>query len=306
VTWLVLAGEALDRLFDTRGDAAGAPRLGRLARVSVACVLAALVNPFHVAALVFPLRVTADTTAKDFIIEWFSPAFQHPELRLFEGLLLFLLAAPPAARRLGRLADVAILVAFIHITLDATRNIPPFVIVLTPVAGSLGMELWARLGETLRALPRARAAALVALALAVGVGFFRDVGPRLPALALPRWGIAGGFPAGAADFLQQHPVPGAMFNDYGWGGYLTWRLYPDYRVFIDGRIAIYPADVREDFVTVNNAEPGWQEVLDRRGIGLIVIRAGTALATVLREAGWAVLYQDPHAVVFQRRPGPRA
>jgi hypothetical protein len=306
VLWLVLAGEALDRLFDPRGDAASAAPLGRLAGVAVACALFALVNPFHVAALTFPLRVAADATAKDFIIEWFSPAFQHPELRLFEGLLLFLLAAQPAARRLSRLADVVVLLAFIHITLDATRNIPPFVIVLAPVAGSLGTAVWDRLGEARRAMPRARAAALAALALVVGLAWFRDAGPRLPVLALPRWGVAGGFPAGAAEFLRQNPLPGAMFNDYGWGGYLTWKLHPGYRVFIDGRIAIFPVDVREDFVTVNNAEPGWQEVLDRRGIGLIVIRAGTALSTVLREAGWAVRYQDPQAVVFQRRPGPPA
>jgi hypothetical protein len=306
VVWLVLLGEAVDRLFDPRGDAATAAPLGRLAGVAIACALAALVNPFHVAALTFPLRVAADVTAKDFIIEWFSPAFQHPELRLLEGLLLFLLAALPAARRVSRLADVMVLVAFIHITLDATRNIPPFVIVLAPVAGSLGMEAWARLGEARRALPRARAVALAVLALAIGLAFFRDVGPRLPGMAAPRFGVAGGFPAGAADFLRLNAVPGAMFNDYGWGGYLTWRLYPGYRVFIDGRIAIFPPDVREDFLTVNNAEPGWQEVLERRGIGLAVVRAGTALSTVLREAGWTVLYQDPQAVVFQRRAEPRA
>ena len=26
-----------------------------------------------------------------------------------------------------------------------------------------------------------------------------------------------------------------MFNPYVWGGYLIWSLYPDYKVFIDGR-----------------------------------------------------------------------
>lgn len=305
---VVLVGQVVDRLFDVRGDAVGGPRLRRLAAVGVACLAAALVNPFHVRALTFPVQVSLDATAKDFIIEWFSPAFQHPELRPFEGLLLFLLAVQPAARRLPRLADVVLLVAFIHITLDATRNIPPFVIVLTPVAGRLGVEAWARLRGVLgvgSAIPRARAAALLALALLVGLVWFRDLGPRLPGMVRPGWGVAQGFPVAAADFLAANPLQGAMFNDYGWGGYLTWRLFPRYRVFIDGRIAIFPADVREDFVAVNNVEPGWQEALDRRGINLILVRTGTALSAVLREAGWAVAYQDPQAVIFQRRPAAR-
>src|SRR6202043_1125535 len=43
------------------------------------------------------------------------------------------------------------------------------------------------------------------------------------------------FPSGAADFLLAHGVTSPMFNTYEYGGYLMWRLWPQERVFIDGR-----------------------------------------------------------------------
>ena len=42
-----------------------------------------------------------------------------------------------------------------------------------------------------------------------------------------------------------------MFNEYDWGGYLLFRLYPKYRVFIDGRV-VRP-DVFGDYRTIVSA-----------------------------------------------------
>src|SRR5262249_13612871 len=44
-----------------------------------------------------------------------------------------------------------------------------------------------------------------------------------------------GYPVGAADFLVAHRVTGPIFNVYEQGGYLMWRLWPQAKVFIDGR-----------------------------------------------------------------------
>lgn len=307
VLGLATLGEAADRLFDAGEVRPNAPRVGRMAAVWVACVAAALLNPFHVHALTFPLDVAADRAAKDLIIEWFSPAFQYPQLRLFEGLLLFFLAALPAVRRRVRLTEIVILVAFVHLTLDATRNIPLFVIVLAPLAGRAGVEAWARLRSVAQALgqsARPRVLAAACLAVLVPLGGLRDLARLRIETLRPEWAVADIFPSRAADFLLANPLPGPLFNDYGWGGYLTWRLYPRYRVFIDGRVAIYSPDVREDFLTINNGRPGWREALERRGVRLVLIRNRTALAALLREArGWSVAYEDGLAVVFQRRPG---
>ena len=42
-------------------------------------------------------------------------------------------------------------------------------------------------------------------------------------------------PVRAVDFIAEKSLPEPLFNPYEWGGYLIWRLYPDYQVFIDSR-----------------------------------------------------------------------
>ena len=48
-------------------------------------------------------------------------------------------------------------------------------------------------------------------------------------------------------FLKQHKLNGLIFNDYLIGGYLIWKLYPDYKVFIDSRNGPYLKEVSPDY-----------------------------------------------------------
>jgi hypothetical protein len=63
---------------------------------------------------------------------------------------------------------------------------------------------------------------------AIGAAFARG---RFLQLRVAAWTI----PAGAADYLLEHHVTAPVFNTYEQGGYLIWRLWPQERVFIDGR-----------------------------------------------------------------------
>jgi hypothetical protein len=53
----------------------------------------------------------------------------------------------------------------------------------------------------------------------------------------PTFGVASTLPAGAVAFLRREGRRGTLWNEYVWGGYLIWHLYPDLRVSIDGRMA---------------------------------------------------------------------
>lgn len=44
------------------------------------------------------------------------------------------------------------------------------------------------------------------------------------------------YPVKAVDYILQHSLPGNLFHDLNDGGYLIWRLFPRYQVFIDTRI----------------------------------------------------------------------
>jgi hypothetical protein len=106
-------------------------------------------------------------------------------------------------------------------------------------------------------------------------------------------------PVDAVTFIKQQTPPGRLFNSYNWGGYLLWEL-PEYPVFIDGRTDLYNEQVISQWFQVVEAKPGWQEVLDRWHVRLILLEPGTPLIGYLENAGWQELYQDDVAVVYAR------
>jgi hypothetical protein len=117
------------------------------------------------------------------------------------------------------------------------------------------------------------------------------------------------FPAGAADFLREHHVTAPMFNTYEYGGYLIWRLWPQERVFIDGRAL--SESVFNDYARILYDHDG-QALLDRYGIEVIVMNtfepSGGLTYTMApsladpSQTRWKLVYQDSQAIVLMRTP----
>jgi len=152
-----------------------------------------------------------------------------------------------------------------------------------------------------------------ALAMGVLAGLARS---RFFQLRAAEWLV----PAGAADYLAANYVKGPIFNTYEQGGYLIWRLWPQERVFIDGRAL--SENVYQDYrqILFNEGSAADQiagpraELLDRYGIQVVVMNAldyasgalyplAIALANPASEE-WQLVYDDAQAVVFLRHPAP--
>ncbi|TAL15789.1 hypothetical protein EPN96_11570 [bacterium] len=107
------------------------------------------------------------------------------------------------------------------------------------------------------------------------------------------------YPVYAVDFVSENRLPAAIFNEFGVGGYVAWKLYPDYGVLQDGRIHAYPPEFLREF---NNAylEKRWPEFLDKYGINTGVIATRFA-PMVFPEDGWATVFWDGTFSVLLRR-----
>ena len=71
---------------------------------------------------------------------------------------------------------------------------------------------------------------------------------------------------------------------------------------MDDRVDMYPTTVVDDFLTVLRGRPGWQQVLDRDGVDVVVWDADEPLTSLLAaDPDWRIPYNDSRFVVACRR-----
>ena len=106
------------------------------------------------------------------------------------------------------------------------------------------------------------------------------------------------YPEKGAAYIEAQQPGARVFNLYEWGGYLIDRLYPDERVFIDGRADLH-GDLVPEYQDIARGK-GWQEAFERYGIDVALIPPQFPLADALKSAGWRVGYEDADQVVSVR------
>jgi hypothetical protein len=131
-------------------------------------------------------------------------------------------------------------------------------------------------------------------------------------------------PEGAADYLRTNHLTGPLFNTYEQGGYLIWRLWPQTRVFIDGRAlsdSLYK-DYREilnnDQSSADAVTGPRADLLNHYGVQVVVMNAmdyasGALYPLALALANpasseWRLVYDDAQDLIFVRgsQPSPPA
>ncbi len=113
----------------------------------------------------------------------------------------------------------------------------------------------------------------------------------------------GLFPVAAVQWLERNPPSGHMFNDFKWGGYLVWQLWPAQKDFIDGKSDL-TGEATRAYDRVESRSPGWQATLNQYDVQWAILSVDSALGQELAGDGWSILYKDGTAIVLRRGPGP--
>jgi hypothetical protein len=110
--------------------------------------------------------------------------------------------------------------------------------------------------------------------------------------------VAKRFPVAAANVVADKGYAGPLFNDFNWGGYLMWRL-PQLPVAIDGRSHLHDAQRVIHFDQVWEAKPNWREVSELKDAQLVIAEKYAPLTQLLRQdQRFKLVYEDEVAVVF--------
>ncbi|HSE15677.1 MAG TPA: hypothetical protein VLB46_01405 [Pyrinomonadaceae bacterium] len=272
--------------------------------VLVICTAVVPLNPNGLRMFSYPYETLTSESMAAFIQEWASPDF-HKALYLPLAILLLstfaALALSPTRARLGEIFLVLITALG---ALRSVRHIPIFSLFAAPV---LAKHLWAiardRGWDKLLTGAETRPngikllinIVLLLAPLALGVSriwHFASHQRNYEALRNP---------VAAVEFLKSQRLPGPIYNRYGWGGYLIYQLYPEYRVYIDGRADVYGDAFFAEAMQVYDGAGDWARSLDRYGIKTVLISPDAPLASLLRnDRGWKLVYEDKDAIIFSR------
>ncbi len=300
-----LAGWALNR-----SNPAHKRHVRFLAIVGAASLVAVLATPHGFSLYLYPFQTQGSVAQQKLIVEWFSPDFHQIYLRPFEAMVFIVIAG--FALRRPRLYDFLLTIAALGLALQSVRHVALFVAAATPVMITSYSEYWRELaasrGWTFPPVARPLFAATTAVVLAVVavvavIKIDANINPTVQQKL-----DADSYPIGAADWLAAHPDVGTrMFNQYGWGGYLAYRFYPEpnRKVFIFGEAELMGDPLLNQYNDVQNLRPDWQQILDQYHVDYVIFNTGEALSNVLAtQPGWSVAYQDKVAVIFVRATAP--
>jgi len=278
------------------------PIIWRVLLLLLACLAVVPLNPSGAQLYRYPFDTLRSPGMRSFIAEWFSPDFHESFYRPLLLVWLLLLAALASSRwrPKGRVIVPLLLTSFA--ALDAVRHIPIFVLVAIPViaaalpVASASSAVSQRRTDSSRFRPLFNGAFVILMAVFVLV--------KWVSLARNQDAHeAEQFPQKAVAFLRTSDQPQRIFVYYDWGGYAIWKLYPQYRVFVDGRADLYGDDLlRQSIKTVVGLGTGWRDVLDRWKVEAVLVPPSCALAqALLLDANWHAAFSDSRAIILLRR-----
>jgi hypothetical protein len=261
------------------------------------CLLATLVNPNGIQILIYPFQTLTSPSMQKLIQEWFSPDFHQLIWQPLAFFFMALIGIGMISKKTITFENVLLSVVFGYAALRSMRNIPIFILVTIPI-----------LSEQLNSL--------------ISIPIEKQVGSRslrwiMPILLLTVFSLLGArfievihdqarneaetFPKAAVDWLIENKQHENVFNTYGWGGYLIWRTFPQYRVYIDGRADVYGDDYIYDYIAIYRANQGWEKQLIDQKIQTVIIEADSPLANMMKQSHlWQIAFVDNNSIIFTR------
>jgi hypothetical protein len=281
--------------------------------VSLASLLAANLNPFGVRIWSYVVGISTNRQIVGLISEW-----QPTTIRTIEGFVFLasaLVVAGVVVRQHRRLAWpplVGIGVLFV-LGLLAIRNtywwplgVPAF------LAAALSrpsdpLEEDDAVSPAIKSEPRRLAPTLIAaMLLAVTIAYLPWWRPTFTSIATANFmsdGLISHAPHQVTDRLAQLLPPGQrVFVPQIWGSWFEFAL-PQDRVFVDSRIEIFPREVWVEYFQASDGLEGWQQVLDRRHVTVVVasrVLQPRLTHLIQAEPAWTRIYADAEAMVFER------
>ncbi|MGB3714962.1 MAG: hypothetical protein WA996_11090 [Candidatus Promineifilaceae bacterium] len=299
-----ILGEGFQLRFGTRA-ARGLDRDGIrwLAFMTVACFLAAVINPNGPELWIYPFFTLGSGAMQQYIQEWQSPNFHLNIFWPFAALLGIGVVSFIISRKRTAWTDIILFISTGAAGLLSARHIPLFAVVASPIIARYllvsleGSRLYPILSGQSTAQMTGRLQLLNWLLLVIVVVVATSwVFSKAKQNDLA---IAEQFPVSAVDYLEASGLDEQRgYNSYNWGGYMIWRGIP---VFVDGRADVYGDEFLHFYRRTFDLTSRWREPLNEYEVDYVLMESTHSLFSLLAASDeWKQAYGDEVAAVYIR------
>lgn len=110
----------------------------------------------------------------------------------------------------------------------------------------------------------------------------------------------------ALDFVLSNDLPQPIFNNFDIGSYITYRGWPKYRIFVDGRPEGYPGEFFQQAYIPTQSDPQKFKELDQKyGFKTIIFShtdqtpwGKTFLQSIVKNPDWKTVYIDDFTIIL--------
>jgi hypothetical protein len=267
-----------------------------------------LANPRGIGIIDYLRSLTGNSVIQNLVTEWAAPSFGSLMGSLFlvglilSGVLLILSPRRPS------FFQVATFLVFGILGVRTLRGSVWFGLVMAPILADHLAALVARFrkadqvqeAQSGSGIINSLIVVLVVLTAVITLPWFKN---SLPLPTAKAGLISSETPVAATKELLELAPPGELFNSMSFGSYLIWAAYPQYQVFVDSRIELFPPDIWLDYLEISNAQGDWEARLSEYGINTLMLSPvdqPMLVKAVEASKQWKLIYRDNDAEIFVR------
>lgn len=108
------------------------------------------------------------------------------------------------------------------------------------------------------------------------------------------------YPVTEVEFIRQNNIKGNILVDFGLGSYVSYKLYPHNKIFMDGRYEeVYP----DNLLVLNDkfyaTKAGWDDILTQYPPDVIIIQSNLPVYKMMqKQSGWRLIFNGNAFGVF--------
>lgn len=259
--------------------------------------LVSLINPNGSKIILYPFQTINDSSIQSYIQEWASPNFHEPTWIPLVVMFIALIGFSLRSNKTYSITEILLIIVFGYLALSAVKHVMYFAIVSIPVLSDLISEAFPYKKKVQKKTIPTLVMSAISFSIMLIIAAYKIVHLSQKQSSLNEEKL----PINAVSYIDKEGIKGKIFNSYNWGGYLIWRLFPENKVYIDGRCDMYGSSFIHRYVDISNAKPGWQNALSDDGIEYVLIEPNTYLAYALKSSSeWTIIYSDHVSTLYKK------